>query len=99
MGNVTKSQITAKDLRVGNVMYNPITERYMIVNGDTIKYLELIESDPGCGNYLGIPVQLTPEILEKCGFVNGKLGDINVGYTSDDFVKEVMSVVFEKILF
>lgn len=37
------------------------------------------------------PIQLTPEILEKCGFKN----DFKVGRHADDFVNDVYSVMYK----
>lgn len=65
----------AKDFRIGN---------WFMIEGRQVRcgLAELVEIDDGCSSVSGIP--LTPEILEKAGFVVEGTGSVK-RYTKLDF--------------
>lgn len=94
--------IKASELRVGNWVADdaPACPVYRRIDADLIKYVEV----NGEGTMFAIP--LTPEILEKAGFVkstNGygdgipTFGKFEASfYDGDNFVKQLVSVRYDQ---
>jgi len=80
--------IQASELRIGSLVLNKHGQVISIECDDIVDAWHMPE--------LYTPIQLTPEILEKAGFVNGVKNNISIGYYADDFIKDQMSVAFNE---
>ena len=93
--------IQAKELRIGNKLQKETGEIFTVLRLDNSNDV-LVEEQRGLltlgYNLFGIP--LTPEILEKCGFINSRDGWYDKEYFTDCFDSpEVMNITVNAITF